>query len=111
MPPNQSPPARYDGSPNLLRLPTGTVLTRLHAAQFSVTDFNPILADDPIEGGRFDSTHEDAYAFLYAASDDATAVSEALLRDIPIDERGTRSLMTARLRGQRIGWLRTTCEL
>ena len=87
------------------------MLTRLHSAEFDVTDFNPTPAEDPIQGGRFDGTPEDEYAFLYAASDDTTAVSEALLRDIPTDERGARSLLTTRLRRRRFGWLRTTCEL
>ncbi|MCY4454837.1 MAG: RES family NAD+ phosphorylase [Chloroflexi bacterium] len=87
------------------------MLTRVHEARFIVTDFNPTVAEKPTHGGRFDGTPEDGYAFLYAASDDATAVSEALLRDIPIDDGGARSLLATRLRGRRFGWLRTTCEL
>ena len=82
MPPSQPPPTQYEGTPSLFRLPAGTVLTRLHSAQFGVTDFNPTVAQDAIQGGRFDGTPEDEYTFLYAASDDATAVAEALLRDI-----------------------------
>ena len=62
-------------------------------------------------GGRFDATLGDAYPFLYAADDDATAVSEMLLRDIPSDERGDRFLPAARLRGLKIGWIRVTREL
>ena len=111
MSPSQSPPTQYEGTPSLFRLPAETVLTRLHSAQFEVTDFNPTVAQDAIQGGRFDGTPQDEYAFLYAASDDATAVSEALLRDIPIDERGARLLPASRLRELRIGWLRTTREL
>ena len=111
MPPSQLPPTQYEGTPSLFRLPAGTVLTRLHSAQFGVTDFNPTLARGVFAGGRFDATPEDEYAFLYAASDDATAVSEALLRDIPSDDRGVRALLTARLRRLRIGWLRTSQEL
>ena len=87
------------------------MLTRLHSAQFGVTDFNPTVARGVFAGGRFDATPEDEYAFLYAAGDDATAVSEALLRDIPIDERGARLLPASRLSGLRIGWLRTTRAL
>ena len=87
------------------------MLTRLHSAEFEVTDFNPTVAEDAIQGGRFDGTPEDEYSFLYAASDDATAVSELLLRDIPSDDRGVRVLLTTRLQGLRIGWLRTSQEL
>ncbi len=87
------------------------MLTRLHSAEFEVTDFNPTVAEDAIQGGRFDGTPEDEYTFLYAASDDATAVSEALLRDIQSDDRGVRALLTTRLHGLRIGWLRTSHEL
>ena len=111
MPPSQYPHARYEGTPSLFRLPAGTVLTRLHSAEFEVTDFNPTVAEDAIQGGRFDATPEDEYAFLYAAGDDATAVSEALLRDIPGDDRGMRALLTTRLHGVRIGWIRTSQEL
>ena len=111
MAPNQPPPARYDGTPRPFRLRSGTTLTRLHSRRFGVTDFNPTLARGVFAGGRFDATPEDEYAFLYAAGDDATAVSEALLRDIPIDERGARLLPASRLSGLRIGWLRTTRAL
>ena len=51
------------------------------------------------------------YSFLYAADDDATAVSEVLLRDLPLDERGARLLPRARLRNLRIGWLTTNRDL
>ena len=76
-----------------------------------MTDFNPTVASHPLRGGRFDATPDDPYGFLYAADDDATAVSEVLLRDLPIDERGARLLPRARLRGLRIGWVATTREL
>ena len=92
-------------------LPAGTVLTRLHDAAFDVAAFNPTVARNALEGGRFDSTPEDPYAFLYAAGDDSTAVAEALLRELPIDERGGRLLPRRRLDGLRIGWLRTTRDL
>lgn len=92
-------------------LPAGSTLTRLHSERFEVTEFNPTVARRGRIGGRFDATPGDEYAFLYAASDDPTAVSEALLRGIPSDERGARLLPAARLRGLRIGWLRTTREL
>ena len=87
------------------------MLTRFHRARFGVTDFNPTVARGVYSGGRFDAILGDAYPFLYAADDDATAVSEMLLRDIPSDERGDRFLPAARLRGLKIGWIRVTREL
>jgi hypothetical protein len=69
------------------------------------------MAQGALRGGRFDATPEDPYGFLYAAEDDATAVSEVLLRDLPIDERGARLLPGAALRGRRIGWLTNTVDV
>ncbi len=86
-------------------------MTRVHSAQFGVTDFNPTVARHRLRGGRFDATPDDPYGFLYAADDDATAVSEVLLRDLPLDERGARLLPRARLRNLRIGWLATTRDI
>lgn len=111
MSPNQPPPTRYAGRPSRLLLPAGTTLTRVHSTAFSVTQFNPTLALDDLQGGRFDATREDGYAFLYAAADDATAVSEALLRDLPADEYGARLLPRARLSQLSISWLRATTDL
>jgi hypothetical protein len=54
---------------------------------------------------------DEHFAFLYAAEDDATAVSEALLRDLPIDEHGARLLPRAALSGRRMSWLRTSADL
>ena len=111
MSPNQPPPTSYEGAPQLFPLPTGTRLTRIHSADFDVTGFNPTVARSDLRGGRFDATPGDEYAFLYAAEDDATAVSEVLLRDLPVDERGARLLLRARLSGLRISWLRTTLDM
>jgi len=94
-----------------LLLPAGTTLTRVHSAAFRVTEFNPTLARCNGLGGRFDATLADPYALLYAAADDATAVSETLLRDLPIDERGARLLRRAGLAKLRISWLRPTLDL
>lgn len=111
MPPLQPPPARYDGTPRAYLLPAGSTLTRLHSERYGVTEFNPTVARRARTGGRFDASPGDEYAFLYAASDDPTAVSEALLRGVPSDERGSRVLPEVQLRGLRIGWLRTTRDL
>jgi len=109
--PNQEPPAQYAGTPHQFLLPAGTTLTRIHSAVFGVTQFNPSIAQDDLRGGRFDATPNDEYAFLYAAEDDATAVSEVLLRDLPIDDYGARLLPYAGLSQLSISWLRTTLDL
>ena len=107
MSPDQPPPTRYLGAPRRFQLLADTVLTRLHKARFGVTDFNPTVARSAYAGGRFDATPDDAYPFLYGADDDATAVSETLLRDVPSDEHGDRILPAAV--GQDT-WLTTASE-
>ena len=74
-------------------------------------EFNPTVARSDLRGGRFDSTPGDDYEFLYAADHDPTAVSEVLLRDLPIDDYGARLLPRVRLSELRIGWFSTTLEL
>ncbi len=111
MSPNQPPPAEYEGTPHKFLLPAGTTLTRIHSTSFGVTQFNPTVARSDLLGGRFDATPGNEYAFLYAAEGDATAISEALLRDLPIDEYGARLLPRARLSRLSISWLRTTLDL
>ena len=111
MSPRQPPPPQYDGAPTSYLLTAGTRLTRIHSAQFAVTDFNPTVASHALRGGRFDATPDDPYGFLYAADDDATAVSEVLLRDLPLDERGARLLPRVLLRNLRIGWLTTNLDI
>lgn len=111
MPPAQEPPTAYDGAPRRLVLPFGTGLTRIHDSRFGAVEFNPTVATSDLQGGRFDATPADAYPFLYAAADDATAVAEVLLRDLPINDFGARLLPRGALSNRRIGWLRTTVEL
>ena len=111
MSPNQEPPTRYTDTPRQFLLPAGTTLTRIHSSVFAVTQFNPTVAQSDLQGGRFDATRGDDYAFLYAAEGDATAVSEVLLRDLPIDDYGARLLPRAGLSQLSIDWLRTTLDL
>lgn len=79
--------------------------------KFGFAEFNPTLAMNDRRGGRFDAPSEDPYPFLYAASDDPTAVSEALLRDLPIDSSGSRLLPRAQIWGMQFSWLRVEEEL
>lgn len=93
--PNHPPPDDPPGKPAVAVLPPGTVLSRVHSRAFSATAFNPTPADPHWGGGRFDSTLDDPYGFLYAASDDECAICEALLRDLPLDSAGGRLLPRA----------------
>ena len=79
--------------------------------EFAVVGFNPRPAGNAIGGGRFDATVEDPFPFLYAANDEATAISEVLLRDIPVDAGGARLLPKARIKGLQISWLRIETDL
>lgn len=97
--------------PHRFVLAAGSRLTRVHDTRFDVTEFNPTLARNRYQGGRFDATPADEYSYLYAAQDDSTAVSEALLRDLPMDERGARLFPRVRLSRLEIGWLATTLDL
>ncbi|MCY4135178.1 MAG: RES domain-containing protein [bacterium] len=91
MSPEQHPPPRYQGTPHRYLLREGATLTRIHSSLFGAGEFNPTVASSPFGGGRFDSTPGDEYGYLYASEDDATAVCETLLRDLPADDYGCRS--------------------
>ncbi len=111
MAPNQGPPPHFDGTPARFVLPAGTTLTRIHSAGFRATSFNPTVAQSNLSGGRFDAAPDDEYAYLYAAEDDATAISETLLHDLPIDAFGARLLPRIRISGLRISWLETAHDM
>ena len=93
----------------------GTVLVRIHDRAFAADAFNPTLAPSGpggrLRGGRFDATARDAFPFLYAADDTATAFSEALLRDLPADPRGARILSAAQLANRQVSRLSTQMPL
>ena len=55
--------------------------------------------------GRFDSTIEDTYGYIYAGSNDPVAVCEVLLRDVPFESTGARLLPKAAIESRRLGWL------
>jgi hypothetical protein len=77
-----TPPPACPGKPHEETLAAGTVLYRLHSANFGPIAFNPTKSDDPLKGGRFDS-HEGTYSYLYAGSSYAIAIAETLARDVP----------------------------
>ncbi len=84
--PAKLPPTH--AAPVVVQLPARTALWRIHASHRQSTQFNPTIRDglatfDSLrdQGGRFDATNADPYAYLYAAEDTIGAVAEALLRD------------------------------
>ena len=115
MGPDQIPGPHYQVTPRQLDLRAGTALVRIHDAAFAADAFNPTLAPpDPLgrlRGGRFDATESDAFSFLYAASDVPTAFSEALLRDLPADDRGVRVLPRAQIANRQISRLSTQAPM
>ncbi|WP_419551182.1 RES family NAD+ phosphorylase [Candidatus Poriferisodalis sp.] len=98
-----APPSQFNGAPNRLPLLAGTPLWRVHDEEYPADGFNPNSVaqglEGEFEGGRFDSTTEDPYPFLYAAGDDSTSVAEKLLRDLPADESGMRELPSQAVAG------------
>ena len=108
--PNYPPPDHCSGEPRESVLPTGLTVSRVHSSEFAATSFNPRLAESPFKGGRFDGTPDDPTPFLYAAEEDAAAVAEALLRDVPFDTQ-PRILGRARIRNKCLSWIRSTRDL
>lgn len=108
---NAQPPAAYAGTPALTLLPAGTVLLRVHQTAFPPASFNPSRSHRYYGGGRFDSTDDDRYPYLYAGESVGVAIAETLLRDLPFDSTGIRQLPLAKIRGRRISAVRTTADL
>jgi RES domain len=89
MPPTP-PPDGASAAPAATRLAAGSVLWRVHQRGRCACQFKPVKTDEVFGGGRFDSTGNDSYDFLYAATDQDTALLETLVRGIPFDHRGWR---------------------
>lgn len=89
----------------------GGRLVRIHRTRFEATAFNPIVATHSLEGGRFDSTPSDPYAYLYAGDDAETAISEKLLRDLPAVSHGARILPEAAIKDLRLAEIEVTRDL
>jgi RES domain len=96
------PPDHPTSAPNPLVLPSGTQLYRIHPSAFSAASFNPNAAHRYFFGGRFDSTQDDPYDYLYAADTPESAAAETLLRDMPIDDHGAVVVAGAQIEGRRI---------
>ncbi|MEU9349079.1 RES family NAD+ phosphorylase [Streptomyces sp. NPDC048278] len=85
----------------------GRILYRVHSRKREAADFNPTPQDHHFGGGRFDSTPNDMYSYLYAAPHPTTALAERLLRDIGFDgTTPTRVLPRRELEGKRLSQVR-----
>lgn len=86
-------------------------MSRVHEVAYPATSFKPIAADILFGGGRFDSTQLDVYDYSYAGETDATAVAEALLRDIDANDRGHRFLSKKYWTGRQLSRVKTTVDV
>lgn len=105
------PPADYDGEPRRYLMPAFTRLYRVHRRERPGEQFWPVPADAHFGGGRFDSTAEEPYPFLYAAFSERAALAETLLRSLPFDSRGERVLPRRTVQRRCISGLLTTVDL
>lgn len=105
------PPRDFRGAPNTTPLAAGTTLSRVHLAKYPAEGFNPVEADLLYAGGRFDSTEQDTYGFLYAGLTDGAAIAETLLRDLPANDRGARFLPRVLWCDRQLSRVATTTDL
>lgn len=102
------PPREYRGTPCLDVIPGGSILWRIHHEKYPANAFRPVLPDTELNtsvfygGGRFDSTMEDLYPYLYVAHKPSTAIAETFLRNLPFPNSGARLVRAAALRGRRL---------
>ncbi|MEH0423955.1 RES family NAD+ phosphorylase [Streptomyces sp. B21-083] len=100
-------PDRGTAEPKRVDWEAGRVLYRVHSRKREAVEFNPTPQDHHFGGGRFDSTPNDRYSYLYAAPELTTALAERLLRDISFDGTNpTRVLPRKELEGKRLSQVR-----
>ena len=108
---NLRPPERYAGTPALTSLPAASVLFRVHHSDHPAHEFNPTLSHRYYGGGRFDSTPDDCYSYLYAAETIEAAIVESLMRDLPFDGEGVLQIPRGLIKGRRISAVQTQADL
>lgn len=112
MPVQPLPPGYRTGSARYETLPAGSLLWRLHDAEYTAWSFAPPLKDDIFEGNRFDGTPTDPFPFHYSAEQQITALAEVLLRDRPFDEKtATRIIPASAVAGRVLAPVETTAPL
>lgn len=108
---NLRPPPRYAGTPSLTELPSDTVLFRIHRTEFPAHEFNPKPSHRYYGGGRFDSTADDCYSYLYAGESIEAAIAESFMRDLPVSDDGVLQISRGLIKGRRITAVRTRTDL
>src|SRR6185437_8267175 len=108
---NLRPPPCYSGTPRLTTLPAETVLFRVHRTEHPAHEFNPRPSHRYYGGGRFDSTADDCYPYLYAGESIDTAIAESFMRDLPFDDFGVLQIPRGLINGRRISAVQTRLDL
>jgi hypothetical protein len=101
-----------------MALPIGTTLWRVHNRSYKAHEFRPVSADPTKntskyfgDGGRFDSTADDPYPFLYAGYTPTAALAETFLRQLPFTDTGWRRIPRPKLDGKRLSMVATTQDV
>jgi hypothetical protein len=108
---NLRPPPHYSGTPTLTSLPAETVLFRVHRSGHPAHEFNPRPSHRYYGGGRFDSTADDCYSYLYAGESIDTAIAESFMRDLPFDDFGVLQIPRGLIKCRRISAVQTRLDL
>jgi RES domain len=87
------------------------MLWRVHGKCRQSADFTVAGPDARLSGGRFDSTPDDRYPYLYAAPEQQTALLETLVRSVPFDDGGHRVVRRAAIAGCRLSALQLSRDL
>lgn len=109
--PFAAPPEKFRLTPTRTRLPAGTELWRVHKRRRPAEQFNATDSDVIWGGGRFDGTERCSYPYLYAAFQQTTAVTEALLRSMQFDGGRSRTLSRTAVDGRRLSAVTLTGDV
>lgn len=105
------PPATLTGRPVRYTLSAGSSLHRIHHSGTPAHDFDTPRSSIAPGGGRFDSSGEHGYPFLYASPTETTALVERFLRNMAPSPDGSRVLLRKSLNSQSLSVLQTTTDL
>ncbi|MFK4189196.1 RES family NAD+ phosphorylase [Streptomyces sparsogenes] len=106
------PPDALPGVPTRAVLRKGTPMYRVHSTHREPTAYNSQRAHPFYFGGRFDSTLFDSYGYLYVGFSVGAAISEVLLRSVPIDtDSGERLLLRKSFERRSLSFLRLAADI
>ncbi|WOX07923.1 RES family NAD+ phosphorylase [Streptomyces sp. N50] len=107
-----APPSDARMEPLVRTLPAGTELYRCHRTGRPSESFNSSRQHAYFDGDRFGATEQDPFAYLYAALDPVTALSEVLLRSVRFDgPDAQRRIPWAQASRYSLSVLRTTADI